>query len=273
MSHLKVELLTALPLYLSSQPGGIDTKDACTFEKVFLLWLCVNMAQQEGDEKSNDERAMHQIPDKLMNPVEIHRFHSPKDIGAKTNEWVMVPGLQQGIEIKDDEANVVIHAHSHMHCATKSARADLGIFVNGNQCGIKGGWHGTALSHTDSWVPAVSIASTVLKRGHHIFHIAVRNWANNGQEARTHSTAMMVQVFKRIPVMQWRDINLNDKQLFNPQLEYRIELKGEDVVYPVRVSKTKLFFIDESLSALSHVGHDTKRSVNGQYIVTKIQAK
>ena len=205
--------------------------------------------------------------------MEIYRFHESKTVGAKSDEWVMVPGLQQGIEITDDESYVVIHAHSHMHCATKAARADLGIFVDGNQCGIIGGWHGTALSHTDSWLPAVSIASTVLKKGHHIFHIALRNQANNGQETRSHSNAMMVQVFKRIPVMQWRDIDLSDAKQFNPGLEYRIELKGEDVVYPVRVSKTKLFFIDESLSALSHINHKNKRTVNDQYIVTKIQAK
>ena len=228
------------------------------------------MAQQ--DEKTN-ANSMHEIANKYQNPVEIHRFHASKDIGAKTKEWVMVPGLQQGIEIPADDTYVVIHAHSHMHCASAAARADLGIFVDGNPCGVVGGWHGTALSHTPFWVPSVSIACAILKKGHHIFHIALRNEAGNGQESRTHSTAMMVQVFKHLPVAEWRAIALSDKQMFNPKLEYRIELKGEDVVYPVRVSTSKLFFIDGSISELSHVDCASKREVKGQYIVTKIEVK
>ena len=177
------------------------------------------------------------------------------------------------IEITDTESDVIIHAHSHMHAASLAARADLGIFVNGHQHGILHGWHGTALSHTPSWLPAVSIASTTLKRGTHMIHVALRNEANNIEESRTHSTAMMVQVFQRIPYLQWIDMDLNDKKLFNPKLEYRIELKGEEVVYVVKVTKQKLFFMDEESSGMCFVAYDSKRTVKKQYVVTKIQAR
>eukprot|EP01084_Bolivina_argentea_P142632 250571_1 len=87
----------------------------------------------------DEKKQVHQIPIEKRKPFEIYRvlptIHS---VTAKTNQWVMIRGLQKTIKVTEDAADIIVICHGHAHAQTTAARIDLGIFVDDKLIGIDG---------------------------------------------------------------------------------------------------------------------------------------
>eukprot|EP01084_Bolivina_argentea_P015814 29635_1 len=241
------------------------------------------MTERKDDEK---QPQMHNIPVAQRKPVEVYRvLPTVHGISAKSSHYVMIDGLQKTIKVTDNSVDVVITAHGHARSQTTSARADLGIFVDGKPVGIDGykgaaGWsnaerNGMGLTHTTTWAPIVSFASISLpkRKEDYVIDCRVKNGANNNQAAHVNGTAMLIQVFKPHQIIEWIDIDLNDnKTYFNKDLEYKIEIKATTTAYAITVEKENLwFFYSDSKPGIKSVKYTDKRSFDDQYFITRIQ--
>eukprot|EP01083_Nonionella_stella_P096487 271273_1 len=240
------------------------------------------MALQTDDEK---KAQMHQMPISKRNTIEIYRVLPTKhSTTAKSNAWVMIPGLQRTIRVTEDLVDVIITVHAHAMAQTTSVRVDLGIFVDGKPVGIDGhnrgdpSWskcHGTGITHTGKDAPLISFASISLAKRDvdYVVDCRVMNQSNNGEAAMCNGPAMLIQVFKSQPIVEWIDIDLDDDQIyFNKDLEYKIQIKAKTTSYAISVSKENIwFFYGDTNPGIKCIHYKQKRAFDDQYFVTKIQ--
>eukprot|EP01084_Bolivina_argentea_P104754 187555_1 len=131
-----------------------------------------NTPKDDETKEGKKDNDTHEIPITKRKPTEIYRLlPTQHSVVAKSNQWVMIPGLQTTIKVEQDALDVIVTIHCHAACQTSSARVDLSVFIDGEAVGIDGynkgsipydKRHGSGLSHTPTWVPMVSFASITL---------------------------------------------------------------------------------------------------------------
>eukprot|EP01083_Nonionella_stella_P169948 577295_1 len=106
----------------------------------------------------------------------------------------------------------------------------------------------------------------------YVIDCRIKNNGNDGKAARAHAVAMFIQVYKPLPVVQWFDVDLDDKKYFNPDLEYKVKVKGKTTAYAITVNREHLWvFYGESNPGIKCVKYSEKRAFDNQYLITRMQ--
>eukprot|EP01084_Bolivina_argentea_P258887 436627_1 len=231
------------------------------------------------------ENTMHEIENKKLKHVEIYRLSPTKhSVDAYTNNLVIIPGLEKTIQIEQDCTDIVVMALGHANALEATNRVDLQIMIDQKQLTMNypndpNQYPGQGLSYNPQWVPMISIGSTTLKKGVYHICVGVANAVNNGKKIHCNGTGMIVQIFKPHIVNKWVDIDLDDETLhFNKDLEYQIEIRGKSFANAITVEKENLWFFysdttNNQNNGIKNVNYHSKRELNNNYLVTKIQCR